>query len=186
MKKSPPDSKRHFAESWLREYGDLLYSYALSRVGGDTAVAEDLVQETLLAGIQAYGRFRRDSQLGTWLVGILRRKLVDHFRKAQRRREGGSAADFFSAHGHIQNVDGWRGDPRESLENREFWHVFDRCLGRLNAPLAEAFVICVMDRVATKEACRLLNITPTNLSVRLHRARLELRQCLQANWFRRR
>ena len=179
------DSTEHFAETWLRDHGNLLFSYALARVGGDSAVAEDLVQETLLAAIQGYARFKQEAKLETWLVGILRRKLVDHFRKSYRRNKEIAVAEFFSPKGHVKDIAKWQGDPRKLYENQEFWTVFDGCLSKLSAPLAEAFVICVMDHVDTKEACSLLDITPTNLSVRLHRARLGLRQCLQLNWFRR-
>ena len=106
------DSAEHFAEAWLRDHGNLLYSYALARVGGDTAVAEDLVQETLLAGIQGYARFKQEAKLETWLVGILRRKLVDHFRKSYRRSKEITVAEFFSPKGHVKNIAKWQGDPQ--------------------------------------------------------------------------
>lgn len=177
------DAAEHFAQTWLKEHGSVLYSYALSRVGGDEALAEDLVQETLLAGIQGFDKFQQRAKVETWLVGILRRKVIDHYRKIYRKNREINVDEFFSPKGHLKNIAEWQADPQQSFQNQEFWAVFDGCLSKLNASLAEAFMICVMDDIDTKEACRLLDVTATNLSVRLHRARLGLRQCLQSNWF---
>ncbi len=174
------------AERWLADYGDNLFAYALPRVGGNRAVAEDLVQETLLAGLQGYASFQAQSSVETWLTGILRRKVIDHYRRSGRSKEVSSPEAFFSPAGTIQGVGAWGGDPAVLAENQEFRAVLDSCLAGLNATLAEAFVAVVMDGLETEAACKLLNVTPTNLSVRLHRARLGLRQCLEKKWYGRR
>jgi RNA polymerase sigma-70 factor (ECF subfamily) len=174
------------AQSWLADYGDNLFAYALPRVGGNRAVAEDLVQETLLAGIQGFSAFQADSSVETWLTSILRRKVVDHYRRSGRSQEVPSDDVFFSSAGTIQGVGDWGGDPALLAENREFRGVLQSCLAALNAPLAEAFVAVVMDGLETEAACKLFKVTPTNLSVRLHRARLGLRRCLEKKWYGRR
>lgn len=175
---------RTTAHQWLAEFGDKLYAYALRRLGGDAALAEDLVQETLLAGLRGYDSFEQKSTVDTWLIGILRRKIVDHFRRAGRRNKEIPLETFFSSHGHIKDVGRWGNDPAELLENREFLDTLDECLRDLSPTLAEAFVACVMDGLDTDQACSVLDITSTNLSVRLHRARLSLRRCLELKWFR--
>lgn len=179
----PANTDTHFAVAWLDEHGDQLYAYALARVGGDGAVAEDLVQDTLLAAIKAYPGFKGDASLATWLIGILRRKVVDHYRRAGRNREAVVEEAFFDEHGSIQNVRPWAGDAERLCQTKEFMRVFAECLAELRPPLAEAFTLVVMDGLSTEEACSVLGITPTNLSVRLHRARLALRERLQARWF---
>lgn len=176
-------ARQHFAVQWLSQHGDRLYAYALARVGGDAGVAEDLVQETLLAAIKAYPTFKGNSSVATWLLGILRRKVVDRYRREGRNRESAVDEAFFDKHGSIQNVGSWAGDAEQLCQSREFMRVFEECLAELNPPLAEAFVLSVMDGLSTEEACSVLGITPTNLSVRLHRARLALRERLQARWF---
>ena len=186
-----PDSAEHFAIEWLQIYGDKLYSYALSRIGGDASRAEDLVQETLLAGIEGHAKFKGNASLETWLISILRRKILDHFRRAYRNRERSDLAGK-----SVEEGQKWSGDPEKPVqagnwgldasqvcESKEFTKVFDTCLADLNPQLAEVFTLSVMDGLSTEEICSVLGITPTNLSVRLHRARLRLREMLQSRWF---
>lgn len=178
---SPEDP--HFAQVWLEQHGNRLFAYAVARVGGDAALAEDLVQETLLAGIRGYDRFQGNSSVETWLTGILRRKIMDHYR-ASYRAGANLAVDAYS--GILDDVveaRPWSSDAAQVYQNREFREVFDRCLANLSPPLAEAFIATIMDGLDTHQACNVLDITPTNLSVRVHRARLALRNCLQHRWF---
>jgi len=178
------EATRTFAGQWLEAYGDKLYAFALARVGGDTALAEDLLQETLLAGMRGYKAFRHKASVETWLIGILRRKIVDHHRQRNRRNKEVPLDMFFSTRGHIKDVSAWGYDASQVLEDKEFMETLDACLQDLGAPLAEAFYACAVDELSTEQACSLLGITPTNLSVRLHRARLALRRCLEMKWFR--
>ena len=181
------DSTRTDPANWLDQYGDILYGYALLRVRRQD-VAEDLVQETLLAAIEARKRFAARSSERTWLISILRHKIVDHFRREQRARlevvDLGEEAQFFDANGRRKSyVPKWRGDPQQTLEREEFWQTLEQCLSQLPPAIADTFVLKELDRLAGEEICSELQITPSNLSVRLHRARLLLQQCLERNWF---
>jgi RNA polymerase sigma-70 factor (ECF subfamily) len=176
------------ANRWLDEHGDALYRYARSRVGSRD-LAEDLVQETLLAALQARDDFQGRSSVGTWLLAILRRKVVDHYRKAETRAV--LAGDLvspdpsreFDDEGHwLDPPAPWR-TPPEHLEAREFLEVLNGCLGGLPASLARAFVLRELEDLEPEELCRVLSLTPGNLRVRLHRARLLLRACLERRWF---
>lgn len=179
----PPEQA---ALQWLSDHGDLLYSYALPRVGGDAATAEDLVQETLLAALKADQSFKGESSRGTWLVGILRHKIIDHYRRAGRRPEMTSgwsdndALEDLLAEGGRHD---WRRASAGGVESQEFAEVLSKCLENINPALAQTFILVVMDGLTTEEACSVLEITPTNLSVRLCRARLELRRELNSRWF---
>ena len=73
-------------ENWVDEYGDYLYRYALSRVK-DPIIAEDLVQETFLAALKARHNFQGRSTARTWMIAILKHKIVDYIR--QKVREPG-------------------------------------------------------------------------------------------------
>ncbi len=173
---------------WLADYGDDMMGFAMARVG-DVDVAEELVQETFLAAVRGFGKFEQRSTPKTWLFGILRRKIVDHIRVRSRRRRDDQrddsleAAGPFPKRGKLSIASGWPGDPAAALENEEFWQIFDSCLSKLRDVYAEAFQMRVMDGMDSPTVCRALDISAKNLSARLHRARLGLRQCLEKNWF---
>lgn len=177
---------------WTDAYGDSLYAFAVERIG-DPTTAEDLVQETFLAGLAALGGFRGESTLLTWLTSILRRKIADEIRsrrQSQRQHETHleSAAElkFFDRHGKwLPRIRPWRIDPQQIAESREFWDTLEACIQKLPHTLAAAFRLRQLDGLATREACSALQITGANLSVRLHRARLSLRDCLDRHWFAR-
>jgi RNA polymerase sigma-70 factor (ECF subfamily) len=173
--------------TWLDRYGDILFRHALLRVRRHE-LAEDLVQETLLAALDARKRFSGNSSEQTWLISILRRKIVDHLRKASRAhlQEGSfqGGPEFFGPDRHWKSrLRPWPGDPQGALESAEFWQVVERCLSQLPSTVAGAFVLKELDGLARKDVCNALQITQSNLSVRLHRARLLMQHCLDRNWF---
>lgn len=183
----PPTSASP-ALRWLEDHGDALYAYALQRVRNPDA-AEDLVQETLLAGLAGLERFGGQSAERTWLMGILKHKLIDHLRKSIRQRplselDVDVTSEFFTEHGHWK-VSGpaWEGRPESAIENQEFRQALDRCLAKLPARLAQLFWLREAEDVGTEQLCQELGITPTNVWTMLHRARLGLRRCLNENWF---
>ena len=164
-----------------------MFRYALTRTG-DRDVAEDLVQESLLAALRARDRFAERSTEQTWLIGILRHNIAAHFRRSNRELEEemtDSPDDcWFDGTGHWNNGPSrWPRDPSAVLEDREFWDIVQACLSKLPPLLAEAFCSRELDEMNTEEICRTLDITVTNLGVRLYRARMGLRRCLEANWF---
>jgi len=177
------ETAQTYAHRWLQDYGDKLYHYALARVGGNAALAEDLLQETLLAGMKGYSQFENKSTVETWLTGILRRKIVDFYRQQGRRGREYPIEELFFETGSIKHLENWNFEADQLLENQEFLAAVKSCLQSLNTPLSEAFSLSVVDGLDTKETCKILGITPTNLSVRLHRARMGLRRCLEIKWF---
>ncbi len=182
---------------WLEQYGNYLFRYAMFRLR-DTDAAEDAVQETLLAALQARLRYDRRSSERTWLVGILKHKVIDHFRRLSRARETPAFAythreeyDPFERTG--QWVGHWRADhapidwqldASTVLESKEFWETLDRCLSELPQRTAMAFTLREVDGLSSEEICDVLNLSPNNLWVMLHRARMKLRSSLEAEWFR--
>ncbi len=183
------------AERWLMEHGDALFRYAYLRLR-DHAAAEDVVQETLLAAIRSQDGFAGDSSERTWLVGILKHKVSDHWRRLKRSVpiETSVHADpddqleklFDAAAGDHWRTkpSAWR-DPDAALEQKEFWQALSDCIAALPPAQGQAFSLCEIDGLAGTEACKVLDVAPTNLWVMLHRARLRLRQCLEQHWFAR-
>ena len=186
------EGERPDAQDWLDQYGDRLFAYALIRVR-ERSLAEDLVQDTFVAALQARDRFQGAASVETWLVSILRHKIVDHIRRASRTQsvdenqlEALAIRQTFDERGiWRENVHPWPADPTDPVEQAEFWHIFDQCREKLPPPLADVFTLRELDQLNTDEICKTLNISATNLSVRLHRARLLLRKCLERNWFSR-
>lgn len=177
--------KRRLGLNWLTEHGDALFAYAMTRVS-DRAIAEDLVQETLLSAIKNVQQFQGASSPQTWLTGILRHKVIDHFRSASRLQQAteNAAADKSEAVlGRHYAQKHWGASPESAFIEREFWQVFDHCRQKLPAHLSRAFVLREMEDMATDEICEVLGIEPSNLAVRVHRARLLLRECLENKWF---
>ncbi|MEK6797902.1 MAG: sigma-70 family RNA polymerase sigma factor [Planctomycetota bacterium] len=181
---NPADLEAH---EWLARHGDVLFRFALSRVR-DRDTAEEIVQETLLAALRARGDFRGASSERTWLVAILRRKVVDHFRRYAESavdHDPDRVGSFFDRRGHWREpVAQWTDDPPALAQREEFWKVFDDCLSRLSPTMANAFCLREIEQFATDDICKILGLSPSNLWTSLHRARMLLRGCLEANWIR--
>ena len=178
----------------LQQYRSYLLRYALLQLR-DPALAEDVVQETLLAALEGRAGFSGKSSHKTWLTGILKHKIIDAIRRKSREQpltsgDGESDADaidaLFKQDGHWQQFPASWGNPERALEDKGFWEVFERCSQRMPARTARVFMMREVMELTTEEICKALDITPTNLWVMLHRARLSLRECLEINWFGRR
>jgi len=176
------------AARWLEEHGDALYAYAKARVR-DQSVAEDLVQEALLAAIVSADQFLGQAAERTWLIGILKHKLLDHLRRQLRERPasdfpGDNMADLFDRHGHWKVAPSkWSADPHHLAENAEFRSVLAKCLSRLPSRMAQLFCLREEEGVDTSELCKRLAISTANVWAILSRARLSLRRCLNVHWF---
>lgn len=179
-------------DRWIDEHGDCLYRYALMRVK-KPELAEDLVQETLLVAVRTCDKFGGRSSERSWLTGILKNKICDHFRKLGRETNF-TDLEFFSDE-HAEKFDGenywihecgpteWNPSGEEALNRAEFWNALRGCLAKLPQRISVAFMMREMDDVPSKEVSAALNISDSNLWVMLHRARMALRQCLEMNYF---
>lgn len=185
------ESKLVSPDRWVQEYGDILYRYALVRVRSE-ATAEDMVQETLLAALKAYNNFSGQSTVRTWLIGILKHKIVDHFRKNRHEilslDENDLGEDLlsfqFDQNGH------WKVDliewatPDKVIDNADFHKIFDQCISNLPRNMADLFILNTIEGLSSKDCCKVLNISTTNqMWVALSRTRMKLRLCLDTHWF---
>ena len=174
-------------EGWVDRHGDSLYRFALLRLRAPD-LAADVVQETFLEALRARAAFEGRSSERTWLVGILKHKIADHFRRSKRspsaaNGQGPDEAEF-DRRGRWRVVPApWDGEPSRDVETREFWEVFARCLAKLPEGLADAFLLRELDGLSSEEVQQHLGISPANLWARLHRSRLLLRGCLESGWF---
>ncbi len=157
----------------------------------DTALAEDVVQDTLTAALTA--EFTGKSSVKTWLTGILKHKIVDAIRRKQREPIAASTldeeADLEDFEGLFRENGSWAappaewGDPEQALNRRQFFDMMDFCLEKLPPNTARVFMMREVMELESDEICKELAITANNLWVILYRARMSLRECLERHWF---
>lgn len=156
------------------------------------AWAEDAVSETVLAALAKPQAFQSRSQLKTWLIGILKHKVIDmlrlHGREISMSPQDDDGADLldligFKPDGHFAEVPTDWGNPEQDLRNQQFLKVMDICVEKLPATQGRLFLMREWLELSVDEICKELSLTATNLYVQLHRARLRLRECLELNWF---
>lgn len=179
-------------EDQLVEHRVYLIRFARLQLRNDDW-AEDAVSETLLAALSKPQMFGNRSQLKTWLIGILKHKIIDLIRSNARlvaapdtaSDDDGDDLDrlLFKADGHFAETPNDWGKPEETLRQAQFFQVLDACMERLPPALGRLFLMREWLELSSQEVCKELSITPTNLYVQLHRARLRLQQCLNLHWF---
>lgn len=179
-------------EQLLVSQRDYLLRFARLQLRND-AWAEDAVSETVLAALAKPQSFGNRSQLKTWLVGILKHKIIDIFRHHKREVCGTlNSADEdadplddmnFDDTGHFAQAPADWGNPEQQINSRQFFEVMDACINKLPAAQGRLFLMREWLELSSEEICKELELTSTNFYVQLHRARLRLRECLQLNWF---
>jgi RNA polymerase sigma-70 factor (TIGR02943 family) len=166
-----------------------LMRFARAQLRND-AWAEDAVSDTVLAALSKPQAFAGQSQLKTWLVGILKHKLIDQIRRHSREISATAPDDdedfegaLFRADGHWREAPAEWGDPQACLSQREFFEVLELCVEQLPGVQGRVFMMREWLGMETGEICKELGITSTNAWVLLHRARLRLQLCMQQRWF---
>jgi RNA polymerase sigma-70 factor, ECF subfamily len=188
MTSTQPDSPLHRELEALRP---ALVRFAILQLRNET-LAEDVVQDALIAVLEKPDRFAGQSSLRTYVTGILKHKILDVMRASKREYrietgDGESEADvidaLFKPDGHTVDMPRQWGDPDATLEQKDFFRVLEICLQRLPARTARIFMMREWLELETEEICKELGITTSNAWVMLYRARLQLRECLDLNWF---
>jgi len=172
---------------WVELYSDFLYNFAISRVN-NSELARDLVQDTFIAGIRGLDSFQEKSAVRTWLVSILKRKIIDFWRQKESRKtdvfssfftEGGRSAHWLensSPKGRLSEID-------LEIENAELRSVIFQCVDNLPEKYKSVFIDKMIDEKDSDEVCKEHDITPSNFWVIMHRAKLQMRACLEKTWF---
>ena len=166
---------------WVEHYGDYLFRYANSRLR-DPNAAEEVVQETFLNGIRYLHQYSGKGSQQAWLLGILKRKIVDFVRKRNKHQKAQPYEDEHDPSNQLFDDKGnwkqgaipWSTAPDRDMQSAELWKVVNDCLAHLPPGQADVFVLSVMEGMDSEQICKELSITPSNLWVRMHRARLGL------------
>ncbi len=176
-------------KKWIDLYSDYLFNYTISRVN-DRVVAQDLVQDTFFAGLKSMKNFKGEASERTWLISILKRKIIDHYRKTNSKK--GQAEVRINYNTDSDNEGSWLeervADPYDksaeaSLENNELGLAIQNCLSKLPEKQGIVFKMKTVDGFDTEVICNELNITASNLWVLIHRARTAMVACMKKDWF---
>ncbi|WP_347373172.1 sigma-70 family RNA polymerase sigma factor [Aequorivita sp. Q41] len=175
-------------DKWVDKYADYLYNYTIVRVN-DPIIAQDLISETFLAGLKSGKNFKGEATERTWLISILKRKIIDHYRKVNSKKgraeihisykDDGAEGDWLEENA----VDPFDKNAENNIENQELGLAIMECLEKLPKKQAAIFKKKTIENVDTEALCKEYNITPSNLWVIIHRARKSMVECLEKNWF---
>ncbi|GEM_PF-471933 len=180
------------AERWVREHGDVLWRFAMARARSKE-IAEEIIQETIVAAMLAFDRFSAASSEQTWLLGIASHKIADHFRQLQRTaRRGessthdGAGIDASDMQDRFDKRGKWANPPQKwdmrgdgAAENAEMSAALRTCVDALPPSLAETVWLRDIVGMPAEDVCKALDLTATNLWTRMHRARSALRACIE-------
>lgn len=175
-------------DKWIDNYADYLYNYTIVRVN-DHIVAQEIVSETFLAALRARKNFKGKASERTWLIAILKRKIIDYYRFSKSAK--GMAEVSMPYHDPEMTGD-WLEENFADLEDRTAEDVMENeelrlaileCMGQLSERQAEIFKKKTIDGMDTETICKEYGITSSNLWVIIHRARKSMMDCLEKNWF---
>ncbi len=173
---------------WVDKYSDYLFNFTIVRVN-DRELANDLISETFLAGLKSMKNFKGEATERTWLISILKRKIIDHYRKSNSKK---GKAEIKIHYNEDSNEGDWLEEnapdlldktAEDVMENEELGIAILDCMQQLTEKQAKIFKMKTIDGFETEAICNEFNITPSNLWVIIHRARTSLAQCLEKNWF---
>ncbi|GAA4113488.1 sigma-70 family RNA polymerase sigma factor [Aquimarina addita] len=175
--------------SWIDKYSDYLFNYTVVRVD-DKEIAQDLVQETFFAGLKSMKNFKGEATERTWLISILKRKIIDHYRKINSNKgkaevrvnyvnDGESEGDWLEE----RVADPFDQNAENEIENKELGTAIHNCLDKLPEKQARIFDMKTIQGFDTEAICNEFDITASNLWVIIHRARTSMAECLKKNWF---
>ena len=178
-------------EKWVDLYARKMYNYTFLRIN-DAQASEDIVQETFLSALRNKEHFKGEASEKTWLYSILKRRIIDHYRRTAARR-----TTSFSMLSPFSDSDDsperwiesripqkWDQEACRQLDNEEFFVILEGCMEHLPEKQAAVFRLKNIEDCESEEICQKLDITPANFWVLIYRARLQLRECLEKRWFK--
>lgn len=151
--------------------------------GLDQTQAEEVAQNTFATFIETAPRFEGRSHVRTWVFGILYRKLQEARRGFAKDRRMDDIDDVFES--RFNETGSWSQPPRgpeDHLFAKEARQEISDCLEAAPENHRMAFLFREVDGLSTKEICKILGVSATNLGVMLYRVRNRLRDCLETKW----
>jgi RNA polymerase sigma-70 factor (TIGR02943 family) len=175
---------------WIVLYADYLFNYTISRID-DKELAKDIVQETFFSALKAMKNYRGDASERTWLVSILKRKIIDQYRKANSKKGRAEVRVNFYEDGDKKGSwleecvpQTWDNEAASDIETKELGDALNNCIAALPEKHRMVFKMKTIQNIDTDDICNELDISASNLWVIIHRARLQLRKCMEVGWFK--
>ena len=172
---------------WIERYSDYLFNYTITRVN-DRETSKDIVQDTFFAGLKSMKNFKGEASERTWLISILKRKIIDYYRKINSKK---GQAEVRMTQNNDPNEGDWMEErvedmaylnAQDRLENAELSDAIYDCLAKLSEKQANVFTMKTILNYETEDICNELKITPSNFWVLIHRARTAMAECLEKTW----
>lgn len=176
-------------DKWIDRYSDYLYNFTITRVN-DREIAKDLVQDTFFASLKSMKNYKGEASERTWLISILKRKIIDHYRKINSIKGKAEIRMDFKSEDDEGNwleervADQQYKTAEDNLMNEELGEAIFNCLSKLPEKQATVFRMKTIEGLETETICNELNITASNLWVIVHRARIVMADCMEKNWFK--
>lgn len=186
------ESEKIDASLWVERYADQMYRFTLARVRNSDAAAE-IVQSAFFGALQSQRSFAGQSSEKTWLFGILKHKIMDHFRELKKQQnfdliredDPDPYKDAYTHDGKWKTPPhDWGSDPEKAAENKQLAAALVKCMEGLSEKFRSILILKEVDGCSSEEICKDLDIQPTNLWVILHRARNQMKKCLEVRWFK--
>ena len=178
-------------KQWVKTYSDQLYRFAFLRLS-DRDIAKDIVQDTFLAALRNQETYKGEISEKNWLFTILKNKIIDQYRKKATSSELRHQISEVNFDEYFDKEDHWKMEvvPKEwtvdysgGVESKEFFEILHRCIDRLGEIMKSVFSMKYLDEIESEDICKELKISSSNYWVIIHRAKLQLRNCLEKNWF---
>ncbi len=176
---------------WLATYGDDMYSWAYYKTSS-RETAEDLVQDTMVSAFRSYDKYKPGSNAKTWLYTILNNKIIDYYRASNTQKSVNQSTlqgnkledDNFSADGSWKNATDplWANTEQHLLDNPAFLTVLSACIDNLPSNWKAVVLVKYIHHKKGSEISKELGITSSNLWQMAHRAKLQLRTCIDQKW----
>lgn len=172
---------------WIELYSDYLFNYTITRVN-DREIAKDIIQDTFFAALKSMKNYKGEASERTWLISILKRKIIDYYRKINSKK---GRSEVRMTYNSAENEGDWLEEriaddsylnAQETIENSELGEAIYDCLDKLPKKQATVFKMKTILNYETETICNELNITPSNLWVIIHRARIAMAECMEKNW----
>lgn len=173
-----PEDRRTIFEQLFSKHSPMLYRMALRKLG-NSADAEDALQDALLSAFRHYDQFKGQAQLSTWLITIVLNMARMQLRRRSNRifisldsqdDDGLSKSEMLTDAGP---------DPEEIRQKAQLREVLERCVVKLSPKIRAAFRLRVLEGLSSREAAERLGISEGALKAQFFRARTQISPHIQ-------
>ena len=162
-------------EVLVRRYNQRLYRIQRSYIR-DEELVKDALQSTYLKAFEKLDQFRGEAQFSTWITRIAIHEALKH---RQRENRYAQLQPVGASRPETEEESGSGGNPEEEAVNENLRRLLENAIDTLGPKYRSVYMMREIEQMSTKETAKCLNLTRSNVKVRLHRARRMLREELE-------